>query len=732
MGQVYEGVFNFNCFFNDLKAARDERRLLSFNYLNYIEREDCKSIPVVSFSPFLNPPVVEGIFSSPAPSIKNFFAGKLFKDKYLEIENEEGRVDSILVYDRNISLKNGIIDPNQDTTFGIGEMAYTNNGKVIIRPFHIYFQGERSSSNRALYLLLTYSDLKLLLSYLNYSYKEVSINSAREWFKNRLDVNKNSPNYLAVLYEFLPLEFLTSFSYDKEFFKKQLYVLTEAGNFQAVLNFMKLWLSHDSDSLYVFMNTDLILFYIYSKFTEEYGDRKEIAEYVALLTILHGLYAENHKILSKIFDMPVNEEFLFEVNAITSSGEGKIRVKTFTEEKRLWSYTPERNYRETKIFRPLETLTYRTIVDANDLDSESLAFAKKIPGTNQVVFFSDVPVIFFYYQYEEEYVKYINRGRVEFAINAITSIANLGITKAIFSPSSKIVFKFAVAEAVFESLHQAISNPIVTSQLQQSATGSYFLYIWNNYVSRVGNAIFIIHGFSEILVSLGKSKKVIDAIAKSGDPQAVKNLAKLTENGTKTLRNALNLSDDAVKVLSKKGWRVVTDRKNILIEDYTGKVFASLKPYNVNTYLVYWKLTKSVKRNKLKDMYLLLKKHKFVYKPNKAIKNGYDVPKSSVGKTSADFRNTPYLYDHPKSSVKIQLTGSSSKDEQLAFELMGITEKKLIKKIMQSHTWHHLDDMDEGLNCTMQLVKRNAHKGISKHLGGVLQFETIINIKYIR
>ena len=40
--------------------------------------------------------------------------------------------------------------------------------------------------------------------------------------------------------------------------------------------------------------------------------------------------------------------------------------------------------------------------------------------------------------------------------------------------------------------------------------------------------------------------------------------------------------------------------------------------------------------------------------------------------------------------------------------------------------------MDEGLNCTLQLVNSMAHERISKHLGGVLQFETIINIKYIR
>ncbi len=731
MSNIYDGNFNFDCFFKDLKTGIDNKSLLSFYYLNYTERENCKSFPTVSNSPLIDPPIIEGTYEGPIPSIDNLFIGKLYKDKFLQIDDENGKNESIRIFEKNISQKKDIIDPTTVESFGIGEMTYVDNGKAIVRGLSIYFKGGRT--NKALYLLLTYTELKKLLDYLTYSYQEVSITSAKEWFKNKLNVHKDNPNQLAVLYEFLPLEFLDDLEYDNEFFKKQIYILKDTNNFKAVLNFIKLWLSFDSDSLYEFLNTDLITFQIYIKFTEEYGDRKEIGEYVAILTIIHGLYAENHKIPSKIFDMPINEEFLFEADAMISSGVGKFRVKTYTEEKRLWAYTPDRNYRETKLFRPLETLTYRVTVDADELDSQSVAFAQKIPGTNQVVFFADVPAIFFFYQYEEEYVKYINRGRVEFAINAITSIANIGITKAIISPSSKIVFRFAIAEIIFESLHKAINNPIVTSQLQQSVAGSHFLYIWNNYVAAAGNTIFILHGFAELLISLGKSKKVIEAIAKSGDPQAVKNLAKLTENGTKTLRSALNLSDDAVKVLRNKGWRLVVDRKNIRVEDYIGKVFAKLRPDDVNAYLAYWKLTRIDQRNALKKVFLSLKNSKNRYKSSRALKNGYEIPRTTNGgKTCGDFAETAYLFDHPKSIVRIKLSGSQDLDEKLAFESMGLTDKNVMDEILEKYTWHHMDDMDENLKCTMQLVETSAHKGISLHVGAVRQFEKLIGIKYIR
>ena len=131
MAQVYEGKFNFHCFFKDMKEANEKGELLNFNYANYIDREDCANIPKVNTSPLIDPPNQIATFDNPAPSIENFFKGKLYKDKYLEAENEDGVKNLIYVFDRNISRKEGIIDPNLNTSFGIGDMSFTNGGKAI-------------------------------------------------------------------------------------------------------------------------------------------------------------------------------------------------------------------------------------------------------------------------------------------------------------------------------------------------------------------------------------------------------------------------------------------------------------------------------------------------------------------------------------------------------------------------------------------------------------------------
>lgn len=539
MGQVYEGKFNFDCFFNDLKTARDERRVFSFNYVNYIEREDCKSIPAVSLSPLINPPVEDGVFSGPPPSVENFFVGKLFKDKYLEIENEDGLLESILVYDRNISQKAGIIDPSLENSFGIGEMAYTDSGKAIVRPFHIYFQGERSSGNRALYLLLTYSDLKKLLGFLTFSYKDVSINSAREWFKNKLDVHKNSPNQLAVLYEFLPLEFVEDLGFNANKFKSEMKRLADDNHFKAIRSLMKLWmLTGDIENMFTFFNDTSIVYIIYIKNDKDYSSGEELAEYIGLLFQLYELYKVNHKIPKAQFRMPEAGEFFFEVHpsGTNPSNGGKdytpvMDIRTYEEyyEKGdlFTKVTPRKGYLQAVQLQPLETFQYYVLVPKSQLDEDELIYGE-IRGDN-VLFKPEIPAIYFMYNYEELYKSYINKGRVEFAINALLSIANIGIAKAIAAPTSKLVFRFALTEVVFESLNKAINNPLVVSQLEQSQVGNNFLYIWNNYVAPAGNAVFIIHGFAELLISLSRSKFVLKALKKSGDPDIEKHLAKLSD-----------------------------------------------------------------------------------------------------------------------------------------------------------------------------------------------------------
>lgn len=108
------------------------------------------------------------------------------------------------------------------------------------------------------------------------------------------------------------------------------------------------------------------------------------------------------------------------------------------------------------------------------------------------------------------------------------------------------------------------------------------------------------------------------------------------------------------------------------------------------------------------------------YKVENAKDKGYkDIPLSENG-TSSDFRGTKYLYND-KSVVKIQITGSRKLDFDAAFEKMGITNRSERKRILKDYTWHHLDDLDENLGCTMQLIEKEAHVATYKHFGSAAQ-----------
>ena len=112
-----------------------------------------------------------------------------------------------------------------------------------------------------------------------------------------------------------------------------------------------------------------------------------------------------------------------------------------------------------------------------------------------------------------------------------------------------------------------------------------------------------------------------------------------------------------------------------------------------------------------------------------------DIPISKNG-TSPDFNElTQYLYKNNSDfgKVKIKVTGSRDKDFKQAFEQIGITDKSLQEIIKEDYVWHHLDDLDENLGGTMQLVLREAHEATLTHLGSAAQFQNLFNIteKYL-
>ena len=85
------------------------------------------------------------------------------------------------------------------------------------------------------------------------------------------------------------------------------------------------------------------------------------------------------------------------------------------------------------------------------------------------------------------------------------------------------------------------------------------------------------------------------------------------------------------------------------------------------------------------------------------------------------------MYQGPgKNTVKIKLTGDRSSDFTRAYKEAGIT-----KADATGYTWHHVADFNpETGECTMQLVKTEAHIASLPHKGAVSQFEKEFGVEY--
>lgn len=82
--------------------------------------------------------------------------------------------------------------------------------------------------------------------------------------------------------------------------------------------------------------------------------------------------------------------------------------------------------------------------------------------------------------------------------------------------------------------------------------------------------------------------------------------------------------------------------------------------------------------------------------------------------------------------IRIRLSGDESLDIENAFKQMGITSKEKQEDILKEFTWHYLDDLDENLECTMQLVQTEALEATKPFLDSRDIVEQIMGIKYIR
>lgn len=202
------------------------------------------------------------------------------------------------------------------------------------------------------------------------------------------------------------------------------------------------------------------------------------------------------------------------------------------------------------------------------------------------------------------------------------------------------------------------------------------------------------------------------------------------------LRNASRsgqLSDELKNsirgLLKKKGFKPKFNEVTIDLLDSNGKFIFRLDKDELEAYIDLVELSKNKLRKIINEANRGLRKNKNRYNPFSSASKKYKIPKSKNG-ISMDFKGTKYLHS-PSSIVKIRLTGSRAKDfsecRRLLSEKTGMTIAE-IRKLEKKYVWHHLDDLDENLFCTMQLVERNAH-GLS-HMGSVSQFDKLSKIKY--
>ncbi|WP_298904547.1 HNH endonuclease [uncultured Psychroserpens sp.] len=80
--------------------------------------------------------------------------------------------------------------------------------------------------------------------------------------------------------------------------------------------------------------------------------------------------------------------------------------------------------------------------------------------------------------------------------------------------------------------------------------------------------------------------------------------------------------------------------------------------------------------------------------------------------------------------VKTYMTGHQGADNQNAFKAAGIEDEQLIKTILEDYTWHYLDDIDENLQCTMQLVLTEVLEQTKPFTDSRAIYEEIMGLTY--
>lgn len=189
--------------------------------------------------------------------------------------------------------------------------------------------------------------------------------------------------------------------------------------------------------------------------------------------------------------------------------------------------------------------------------------------------------------------------------------------------------------------------------------------------------------------------------------------------------------DNLIDALKRLGYDGKFLNTSFDLLDNTGGLILRVNQHEVEALISFLQIPKS-RIKKIIEEVISAKKAKndrFVFKPELW---DPELPISLRG-LCPDYRGTTYLY-HPEAVFKVKLLGTRQLDDAQAykqlFEKFNITdplEKSIIKK---KYTWHHLDDLDENLEYTIQLVESKYHNGGFYHTGAVGIFKTITGFAY--
>lgn len=129
------------------------------------------------------------------------------------------------------------------------------------------------------------------------------------------------------------------------------------------------------------------------------------------------------------------------------------------------------------------------------------------------------------------------------------------------------------------------------------------------------------------------------------------------------------------------------------------------------------KMTGKAKENLEKDLSPAERAANKGFQTQEQLKNG-----------GPDFSKSDYIMKNENGEpiiATINMSGSRSKDFTRAFDDVNIPSSER-EKILKDYTWHHVDDYDEAAGkCSMQLVKKDAHRATYPHRGSCAQYDSV-------